>query len=154
MEHNPQIVSGDIQHFADLLTFQTVNFSQRERSGGALWKRRQTVIEYSPEIAPLNQFRGRGLPISRRMIGIPMTGPLSRNPEQFSVLRCFLDVFTDWCFSRYSTEVIRYFVLQDTDEPCPFRPTSLEVFVCFNGSEKSLLKHIFGRSLIAQSENC
>jgi hypothetical protein len=36
MQHNPKVVHSNAQHLADFFTLKTINFTQRESTGGAL----------------------------------------------------------------------------------------------------------------------
>ena len=45
VQHNPQVVHFDAEDLADLFALKTVDLSQRESTSGALWQRRETVVE-------------------------------------------------------------------------------------------------------------
>jgi hypothetical protein len=82
-----------------------------------------------------------------------VTGPLSGGLEQLSVFKAFVFTFTDGCFSGHASEVIRYFVFHDADQPRAFRAATLKVFIGFNGGEKRFLDDVFGGGLIPQSKD-
>lgn len=68
MKHNPEIVCFDAQNLADLFAFETVDFAQGESTSGALRQRRETVVEYFPEVVAFDQLRWRCMPLIRRVI--------------------------------------------------------------------------------------
>src|SRR5215467_4757765 len=106
MKHNPKVVHFYAQNLADLFTLETVNLAQRESTGGALRQRRETLVEYFPEVVALDQFRRRCVPLIGRVIRIPVTLPRPRSFEELAVLGAFVRFFAERSLSDSAPKMI------------------------------------------------
>ena len=92
------------------------------------------------------------MPVSRRMIGVPVTIPWSGPIEELTMLRTILGFLTERSLTHSASKVIDDLVFQDSDQPRSLRAAALEVFVSLQRREKSLLHRIFGSGIVSQSE--
>src|SRR6185369_17063936 len=153
VEHDPEVVHFNAQDLADLFAFQTVNLAQSESAGDTLWQGRQTVVEYFPEVATLDQFRRRCMPFVRRVIGVPMTLPWSRALKELEMFRTFVRLFAERRLAHSATKMIDDLVLENPDEPGSLRTTSFELLVSFQRCEKSFLHGVFGGGIVTHSKD-
>src|ERR1044072_3904226 len=93
------------------------------------------------------------MPFIGRVIRVPMTLPWLRSLKELAVLRAFVRFFAERRFPASASKMIDDLMLENSDEPGSLRSASLKFFVSFQSCEKSLLHGIFGRSIVAQSEN-
>src|SRR5215213_3740641 len=153
VQHNPKVVHFNAQDLADFFTLKTVNLAQGESTSGTLRQRREAVIKYLPEVAALDQLRGRCVPFIWRVIIVPMTLPWIRSFKEFAVLGTFIRFFTEWGLTHRAPKMIDDLVFQNPNEPGALRSAPLKFFVSFECSEKSLLHGVFRGGIVAQSKN-
>src|SRR6185369_7251471 len=153
VQHDPKVVHFDAENLADLFALQTVNLSQSESTSSALRQRRETVVEYFPEVVTLDQLRWRCMPLIRRVISVPMALPWSGSFKELAMLRAFIRFFAEWGFAANAPEMIHDLMFQDTDQPGTFRAAPFELLIGLEGSEKSLLHCILRGGIVAQAKN-
>src|SRR5690349_4656910 len=121
VQHDPEVVYSNAQDLADLFTFKTVHFAQRESTGSALRQRRKTVVEYFPEVAALDQFRRRCMPFIGRVVVVPMALPRFRPFEELAVLGTFIRLFAERSLTHSTAKMINYLMFENPDEPRSLR---------------------------------
>src|SRR2546425_666019 len=99
MKHHPKVVHSDVQSLANLFASQAVNFTERKSAGRAFRQGRKAVVENFPKITPLDQFRRCRMPVTRRVAGIPMVGPLISPGKEFVMLELFALSLPNWSFA-------------------------------------------------------
>ena len=111
VQHNPKIVYSNAQDIAYLLALQTVDFTQRKSAGGAFGQWREAVVKYFPEVVALDQLGWCCVPLSWRVIVIPMTLPWIRPFKELVVLRTFIRSFAEWSLPHSAPKMIDNLVL-------------------------------------------
>ena len=115
----------------------------RKSAGGALRQRRETVVKYFPEVVALDQFGGRRMPFSRRVIVVPMTLPGSGLSKNSLCSGPSSDSSPSGASRTALPKVIDNLVFQDSDEPGSLRASSLEMLCKPSGPrEKSLVSRL------------
>src|ERR1051325_6538619 len=143
VQHNPKVVYFNTQNLADLFALQTIDFTQRESTSGALRQRRETVVKYFPEVAALDQLRWCCVPFIWRVIIVPMTLPWIRSFKEFAVLGTFVRLFAERSLTPGPPKVIDDLVLEDPNEPGSLRTPAFKLFIRLQRCEKRLLHGVF-----------
>src|ERR1043166_2695590 len=153
MKHDPKVVHFDAQNLADLLAFQTIDFTKRESTGGTVRQGREAVAVHFPEVAALDQFCRCCMPFIWRVVVVPMTLPRLGPFKKLAMLGTFIRFFTEGSLTRCAPKMIDDFVFQNADQPGALRSAALKFFVSFECCEKSLLHGVFRGGIVAQSKN-
>jgi hypothetical protein len=93
------------------------------------------------------------MPISRRVILVPVTIPWPGSFKEFPVIRTFISFFAERSLTHRAPEVVHDLVLQNSYEPGSLRTAAFEVLVSLQCCQKSLLHRIFGGVIVSQSKH-
>ena len=92
------------------------------------------------------------MPLTGRVAGIPMVGPLIGPGKEFVMLELFALGLSDWRLASKPAKMIRDFVFQNSDQPGPLGSSAFEPTIGLQCRQESFLHAIFSCGAVTQTK--
>jgi hypothetical protein len=154
MEHYPEVALADIEQRADLLASDFLHLAHNENPGDVLRQSGHAFTKGFPELRFI-----QGLTRVRRPIGRPVfrcPSPLGQTigDKLARFLRGAKLQIGERGFASGSAEIIADLVLEDPEQPSPFRASASKTLSCLERRQKCFLNDIFGFGGVSQPNEC